>query len=173
MPPPDARVRVRPRTPEDLDACVAIVTEVHELDGYPSFLGDGGFASFVAPDDALGAWVALDGDDVVGNVARRPRSAPPSVDVAAAALGVGPERLGFVARLMVAPRARRRGVARLLLDTVVEAARALDRVPVLDVVTRDTAAVELYGASGWQRLGDVRLTMRHGEELELHVFAKP
>lgn len=164
---------VRERTPADLDACVAIVTEVHRLDGYPSFLGEGGYDAFLAPDDRLGAWVAVDDDGVAGNVLLRPRSAPPSVELATASLGVPADRLGFVARLMVAPRARRRGVARQLLEVAAGAARALGRVPVLDVVTRDVAAVALYDASGWRRLGDVRLTMRNGEDLELHVFAKP
>lgn len=173
MPAPLRPPRVRARTPEDLDACVALATEIHRLDGYPSFLGDGGLAAFVAPDDALGAWVALDGADLVGNVMLRPRSAPPSIELAVDALGLAPERLGFVARLMVAPRARRRGVARQLLDVAVGDARRLGRVPVLDVVTSDTAAVALYGASGWERLGDATVTLRDGRDLDLLVFAKP
>jgi GNAT superfamily N-acetyltransferase len=164
---------VRARTPEDLDACLQLVAEVHELDGYPSFIGEGGFVAFVAPDDALGAWVALDDEGLVGNVMLRPRSAPPSVEIAARALGVAPDGLGFVARLMVAPRARRRGVAQQLLDVAVEAACTRDLVPVLDVVTSDAAAIALYAATGWQLLGDASFTMRNGDELELQVFAKP
>jgi GNAT superfamily N-acetyltransferase len=173
MPEPPCPSLVRERTPADLEACVTLASEVHRLDGYPSFLGEGGFTSFVAPDDALGAWVALLGEDLVGNVMLRPRSAPPSIALAAQALDVAPERLGFVARLMVASRARRRGIAGQLLDVAVAEARRLGRVPVLDVVTSDTAAVALYGASGWRRLGDASLTMSNGEDLELHVFAKP
>jgi ribosomal protein S18 acetylase RimI-like enzyme len=149
------------------------VAEVHELDGYPSFVGEGGFTAFVAPDDALGAWVALDDEGLVGNVMLRPRSAPPSVTIAARACGVAPEGLGFIARLMVAPRARRRGVARQLLDVAVADARGRGLVPVLDVVTSDAAAIALYVASGWQLLGAASFTMRNGDELELQVFAKP
>jgi ribosomal protein S18 acetylase RimI-like enzyme len=169
IPPPT----VRARTTSDLDACVALASEVHLLDGYPSFLGDGGFTAFVTPDDALGAWVAEDGADLVGHVMLRPRSAPPSVELAAQVLGAAPDRLGFVARLMVAPRARRRGVARRLLDVAVGEARRLNRVAVLDVVARDTAAVTLYEASGWIRLGEVSFALRSGEQLPLHVFAWP
>ncbi len=173
MPVPPLPSHVRPRTSADLDACVALASVVHRLDGYPSFLGEGGLTSFLAPDDALGAWVALLDEDLVGNVVLRPRSAPPSITLAARALGIAPGRLAFIARLMVASRARRRGVARQLLDVAVAEARRLGRVPVLDVVTSDTAAVALYGASGWRRLGDASLTLRNGDDLELQVFAKP
>jgi ribosomal protein S18 acetylase RimI-like enzyme len=164
---------VRPRRPEDLAACVALAAEVHRVDGYPSFLGDGGLDRFVDPEDAMATWVATLDGDVVGNVALRPRSAPPSVAAAELALGVGADQLGFVARLMVAPRARRRGIARRLLDTVEGAARHRGLVPVLDVVTRDVAAVALYRASGWQDLGEHTFTMRNGDPLVLRVFVKP
>ena len=170
MPPPHALL-VRERTEEDLGACVALATEVQRLDGYPSFVGDAGLGAFVAPDDALGAWVAeLDGE-LEGNVLLRPRSAPPSVLLAADALAVEPSRLGFVARLMVAPHARRRGVARRLLDVAVREARRQGLVPVLDVVTSDVAAIALYEAAGWQRLGELVVTMRDGRDLALLVFA--
>lgn len=164
---------MRTRTPADLDACVEVATEVQRVDGYPSFLGDGGLASFLTPDDALGAWVAEVDGDLVGNVLLRPRSAPTSVVLAADALDVDATRLGFVARLMVAPRARRRGIARRLLDVVVNEALGRGLVPVLDVVTSDGAAIALYEAVGWRHLGDHTLTMRTGGELPLKVFAWP
>jgi ribosomal protein S18 acetylase RimI-like enzyme len=164
---------LRARVDEDLDSCVALAAEVQRADGYPSFLGDGDLVAFVAPDDAIGAWVAeLDGD-VVGHVMLRPRSAPPSVVLAAGALDVDPQRLGFVARLMVAPHARRRGIARRLLDVVVEEAQRRRLLPVLDVVSSDVAAIELYEASGWRHLGDRRFTMRNGNDLSLRVYAWP
>jgi GNAT superfamily N-acetyltransferase len=163
---------VRTRTHADLKACVALAAEVQRLDGYPSFLGDGGLEAFVAPDEVLGEWVAeLDGD-LVGHVLLRPRSAPPSVVLAAEALGVDPVALGFVARLMVSPRARRRGVARDLLDVVVREAERRGLAPVLDVVASDTAAIRLYEACGWHHLGDRTLTLRDGDVLELRVYAR-
>lgn len=162
---------VRTRTAADLGACVALATEVQRVDGYPTFLGDGGLEAFVAPDDVLGAWVAeLDGD-VVGHVLLRPRSAPPSVILAAEALEVDAAKLGFVARLMVAPSARRRGLAKDLLDVVVLEAHRRGLLPVLDVVTSDTAAIALYEASGWHHLGDRTLTLRNGDDLALRVYS--
>jgi ribosomal protein S18 acetylase RimI-like enzyme len=165
---------IRTRTAADLDACVAVAEQVRALDGYPTFVGDDGLARFVDPDDALAAWVAVDdADGVVGMVALRPRSAPQSSVIAAKALEVGEDQLGFVARLEVAPRARRQGVAHALLDAAVATGRQLGRVLVLDVVTSDTSAIALYDASGWRRLGGHSLTLRDGRELDVVVYAAP
>jgi ribosomal protein S18 acetylase RimI-like enzyme len=164
---------IRPRTSDDLDACAAIAAAVHDVDGYPSFLGDDTFASFIAPPDALGAWVAANDEGIVGHVVLRPHSAPASATLAARELGVDPEQLGFVARLLVAPDARRRGVARRLLEHVVDEARQRRLLTVLDVVTRDLAAIALYDATGWRRLGSHTLSLRSGEKLDLLVYAAP
>jgi ribosomal protein S18 acetylase RimI-like enzyme len=164
---------IRERTDDDLEACAALAAEVHAVDGYPSFLGDGTFRSFIAPDDALGAWVSTLDGAIVGNVVLRPRSAPGSVVLAAQELGCAPEQLGFVSRLLVAPAARRRGLARQLLDRVVDEARARRLRTVLDVVTRDVSAIALYDASSWVRLGGHTMTLRSGSSLEVVVYAAP
>jgi ribosomal protein S18 acetylase RimI-like enzyme len=164
---------VRVRTPGDLDSCVALAEEVHAEDGYPSFVGDSGLAVFIDPDDAICAWVATIDQRVVGMVALRPHSAPQSAAIAARELGVDEDRLGFVARLEVAPGARRRGIGLALLDAAVDEARRRDRVPVLDVVTRDASAVAMYDASGWRRLGGHELELRDGRRLDIAVYAAP
>jgi ribosomal protein S18 acetylase RimI-like enzyme len=164
---------IRSRTSDDLDSCAAIAAQVHDVDGYPSFLGDDTFLSFVGPRDALGAWVATSDDTVVGQVVLRPRSAPGSVTLAALELGVAPDQLGFVARLLVAPAARRRGVARRLLAHVVDEAHHQHLHAVLDVVTRDIAAIALYDASGWRRLGGHSMTLRSSASIDLLVFSEP
>ncbi len=164
---------IRPRTSDDLDDCAAIAADVHDVDGYPSFLGDDTLLTFITPPDALGAWVAIDDDHVVGHVVLRPRSAPGSVTLAARELGVSSKQLGFVARLLVAPTARRRGVARLLVEHVVHEAHHRNLHAVLDVVTRDHAAIALYDASGWRKLGSHTMTLRSGGSLDLVVYAAP
>lgn len=170
----DDDVAVRARTEEDLDACHAIAIEVHELDGYPNFLGDGDLRRFLQPDDTIGAWVAeLDGE-VAGQVVLRTSSAPQSADLAAVRIGVGRDELAFIARLLVAPRARRRGCATSLLDVAVRRARDLGKVPVLDVIQKDRKAIALYDALGWQRLGEQHVTSRDGtREFHLAVYAAP
>jgi ribosomal protein S18 acetylase RimI-like enzyme len=164
---------VRPRTDADASACMVLARQVYDTDGYPSFLGDSGLERFIAPQDALASWVATIDDQVVGMVTLRPHSAPASGSLAAAALGVDEARLGFVARLEVAPSARRCGVARALLDTVVADARRRGLVAVLDVVLHDGGAVALYDASGWRRLGEHDLELRDGRHLPVAVYAAP
>ncbi len=166
-------VELRRRTGDDLDACESMATEVRAVDGYPSFLGDGGLRQFLQPDDALDAWVALLDGEVVGHVVLRPTSAPPSATLAASELAVDPDQLAFIARLLVAPAARRRGIAGALLSHAVADARARGRIPVLDVVTRDVGAIALYEASGWRRLGGYDLMLRNGGELSLAVYSAP
>lgn len=60
-----------------------------------------------------------------------------------------------VAKMLVHPRARRRGIARALLDAVETAARDEARtVLVLDTVTGSDAE-RLYVRAGWQRVGEI------------------
>lgn len=166
-------LQIRRRTSEDLDACESVAAQVQALDGYPSFLGDGGLRDFLQPDDAFDAWVALLDGGVVGHVVLRPSSAPPSASLAASELGVDTEELAFIARLLVAPSARRKGIAGALLDHAVADARGRGHVPVLDVVTRDVGAIALYEARGWRRLGNYDLTLRNAATLSLAVYAAP
>ena len=74
-----------------------------------------------------------------------------------------------MSRLLVAPSARRRGLAHKLLDRVVGEARARRLRAVLDVVMRDVAAIALYDAYGWRRLGGHTMTTRSGLTLEILV----
>ena len=166
-------IQIRRRTTDDLDACESMAEQVRARDGYPSFLGDGGLRAFLQPDDAVDAWVAIHDGGVVGHVVLRPSSAPPSALLAAAELGVAVEQLHFIARLLVAPVARRRGVGGALLEHAVADARERGRVPVLDVVTTDTSALALYEANRWRRLGSYDLTLRDGRTMALAVYAAP
>ena len=86
----------------------------HELDRYPMFLPID-FRRFISAPDALAAWVAEDDGEVIGHVALRPSSSEAVLAMAVEVLRVPPDRLGVVARLLVSPEHRRRGVARSLL----------------------------------------------------------
>ena len=61
-------MRIRPRAVEDLASCVELARVVHELDGYPVYLPTD-LGSFLAPPDALGAWVAVREGVIIGHVA--------------------------------------------------------------------------------------------------------
>jgi len=124
---------------------------------------DGGAAvSFLAPlprSRALAFWRG-----VAEGVARGERALLVAMDEAGALLGTvqlvlnlpdnQPHRAD-VAKMLVRGSARRRGVARRLLEALDETARAERRsVLVLDTVTGGDAE-RLYARAGWQRVGSI------------------
>lgn len=77
-----------------------------------------------------------------------------TVTVARAGADNQPHR-GDVAKMLVHSRARRRGIARLLMEAAEYEARAMGlSVLVLDTVT-GSAAESLYVGLGWQRVGEI------------------
>jgi ribosomal protein S18 acetylase RimI-like enzyme len=164
---------IRERRGDDLDACVELARVLRRGDGYPSFLPDDDFGRFLSPANLLGAYVADVDGEVVGHVAMRTSSAPTATEVATRALGVEAERLGFVSRLMVHPSVRRRGVARRLLGTAAGELARLGRVVVLDVLTKDRAAIALYEREGWELLGRGTFTARSGGTFDELVYRAP
>jgi threonine aldolase/GNAT superfamily N-acetyltransferase len=163
---------VRERVDADLGGCEQLALTVHGVDRYPMYLPDD-MRGFMATPDAICAWVAEEDGEIVGHVALRPLSSPPVLAMASEALGLPAERLGVVARLIVSPRYRRRGLGRSLLETAALEARARGLWPILDVVASDEAAIGLYESCGWAAAGKV--TVRWGEypEVEELVYLGP
>ena len=163
---------MRRRTEGDLDACERIARATHGLDNYPVYL-PGDLRSFLASPDAIAAWVADAGGDIVGHVALHTRSTSAVMDLACEATGLPIERLGFVARLVVAPGTRRAGVGRTLLGTATDEATRRGLQPVLDVVTVHQAAIRLYENAGWILAGKVALQLEDLPRLEELVYLGP
>jgi ribosomal protein S18 acetylase RimI-like enzyme len=168
-----APVVIRARADDDLDACAALARETHVVDGYPVFVRDDDFRGFVAPRSALAAFVGERAGEIVGHVALHPSTVPAVMALAQSSLGVEPDGLGVVARLIVAPAARRLGIARRLLETATAAAHERGLVPILDVVTRHDAAIALYEAVGWQCLGTVAFALPDGSMIDERVYRAP
>jgi len=165
-------MEVRERTETDLDGLVQIAGVVHDVDGYPLYL-PGDLRTFLASADATHAWVAEMDGEVVGHVALHHRSSCAVMALASEAAGRPPERLGVIARLLVAPPARGKGIGRCLLRTATDAARGQGLYPVLDVAVHHAAAIKLYEASGWERAGRVTVTFGHGGALDEYVYLGP
>lgn len=169
---PDA-MKIRPRTINDVEACAAMLSTIWDRDRYPIYLPDD-VTAFVAPGDELGAWVAADTDDsVVGHVALHSRASEPVMDVVVQQLGCREEDVAVVARLMVAPSARRAGIALALLTHAARAATQLQRMPILDVAAHYHAAVALYEGAGWRRIGTALFRMPDGSSVTELVFTAP
>ena len=160
---------VRPRTDDDLDATERLAFAVHDADGYPVHIPADMRNFLVAPDEFT-AWVAeLDGD-VVGHVALHARCSRGSTDVVSSELGLRPGDYGVVARLLVSPAARRRGIGRKLLDAARSDAVSRQLVPVLEVVTWHEAAISMYEAFGWRRVGQATIQIPDRSPLDVFVY---
>jgi GNAT superfamily N-acetyltransferase len=165
-------VPVRIRTQIDLPSCVRIAEQVHRLDGYPKYLPTD-LEQFLASPDALSAWVVEERGEVVGHVALHRRSSDAVLALASEVLHQPTHRLGVVARLLVAPAARRRGIGRLLLETAAGESQRRGLWPILDVVTEHLDAIRLYEQVGWIRAGQVTARFGDGNDLEEIVFLGP
>ncbi len=166
-------VTVRPRTDDDLQACVSAVEAVHASDAYPMWWPTDP-ADWLSPSGSATAWVAEDpvGRSIVGHVCVVRGVDDP---VLASLTGVTTERLASVSRLFVSPAGRGRGLARALLGKVSSWASAQTLQLTLDVVEDGGRAVTLYERLGW-RLVDRRpadwVTPR-GERLPMRIYLAP
>jgi GNAT superfamily N-acetyltransferase len=163
---------IRPRTDHDLDALARVAADVQRLDGYP-VRWSLDLRAFVESAGALAAWVAVDDDsgDVVGHVALNPSSSPA---VMARAIEVlGHDRVGVVARLIVAPAARRTGTAARLLRTAADDARRRGLHPILDVVATSAGPRALYAREGWRDVGVVRAVFSDSFSIDEAVYVAP
>lgn len=162
---------IRPRTDDDLPACVHALAAVHEKDGYPvDWPADPG--EWLSPVSALGAWVAVHEGVPVGHIAL---CAPGDGDLApglwARDSGEPSSGTAVVSRLFVAPGARGRNLGALLLAGAVEYAARLGLRPVLDVVESDRAAAALYERLGWRRLAATEQRWASGRTVTLLSYA--
>ena len=164
---------IRPLRASDLPQLETLSQVVHRSDGYPPHLQEDEVPSYIASDEALMAWVAIDNTQVVGHVAMHPAAAADGLEVAVTQLGRPPDDFGVIARLIVDPAARRAGIGRQLLDQATTECRLRGLVPLLDVVDRFDSAIELYERAGWRRLGLVEVELDDNSVLRLLVYAAP
>jgi ribosomal protein S18 acetylase RimI-like enzyme len=154
---PPAPETLRARVAADLPVLVGILEAQQPDTGYPvRWPLPFPVEDFVVRPTELAAWVALDGDAVVGHVAVLEVGTGWETEGWCEGTGLPASALAAVAVLFVDPDASGRGVGSTLLAAAVEHARALGRTPVLDVVSESTRAVALYERHGWQVVGQAR-----------------
>jgi GNAT superfamily N-acetyltransferase len=165
-------VDIRERRDEDVSALESLAQLVHAGDGYPLYLPTD-LRHFLVGPAAHGAWVVEEEEKLLGHVALHHRSWEGVMDLACQATGLAEDSLAVVARLLVSPGARRRGIGRALLETATRKARHLGLNPILDVAVRYEAANRLYQAEGWQCLGTVRFPIPDGTTVDEYVYLGP
>jgi GNAT superfamily N-acetyltransferase len=164
---------VRRRTDQDLDACVRVLAEVHENDGYP-VNWPALPARWLTPPSLIAAWVAeLDGRIVGHIVLSRSGAGDVAPGLWSARAGVCVDMTAVVNRLFLAPSARGHGIGASLLAHAAKQARNHGLHPVLDVVASDTAAATLYERLGWQLLATVEQQWSPNQEVVVRCYAAP
>jgi GNAT superfamily N-acetyltransferase len=149
----------RYRDESDVDACVEGLRAVYETSGYPTnWPADP--ARWLRPPGILRAWVA----------------ATENVPVAGHVILMQPlpgERSAEVSRLFVVPRARRQGVAAVLLETVMGAATESELDLFLDVTDHLRDARALYQRVGFRLASTTEAdwTTPDGGPVTLHRYA--
>lgn len=142
---PDADARLIPQLAAIMVAAVAGGASIGFMAGYGQIEAEHWWrARFAAARVAeIIILVAEDGDGVTGTVTLVPATMPNQLHRA------------DVAKMMVAPRARRLGVGAALLAAVEDLARRLGRTTlVLDTISGSDAA-RLYERGGWERVGEI------------------
>lgn len=87
--------------------------------------------------------------------------------------GQAPARLGVVARLLVSPAERRKGLGTSLLATAADAALSRGLWPILDVAASFDDAIRLYQRAGWVCAGQVTVRLPEAEPLDEFVYIGP
>jgi GNAT superfamily N-acetyltransferase len=165
-------VEVRVREYGDLEGCLELTREVHEVDRYPLVL-HANIGDFLASPRFIVAWVGRRGSRIVGHVALHRASSRAMASIVSEALSVEPDRIGVVSRLMVSPSARRSGIGRQLLGTAATEAAGRGLTPALDVVRSHAAAIALYELEGWRRVGTITVAMPDGDPVDEYVYVGP
>jgi ribosomal-protein-alanine N-acetyltransferase len=164
---------VRVRTDADLDACERLVRTVHDNDGYPHRLPRD-LRGFMVWPSLLRAWVAEADGAIVGHVALHAAGAPEIMALAHRMTEQSPEQFGVVARLLVSPAARRRGLGRRLLLTAAEDAHERGLKPMLEVTADLEPAIKLYENCGWVCAGKAQVYWRSTDEyLDERLYLAP
>ncbi|AOS61018.1 GNAT family N-acetyltransferase [Actinoalloteichus hymeniacidonis] len=164
---------MRPRRESDLDDCVSVLAAVHAADGYPRHWPANPTEWLRDPGAMLGAWIVAEAGVLLGQVGLI--EAESEIAGQAWRRHAGPQAAApaGITRLFVAPSARGRGIGTLLLDAACAEARRRDRHPVLDVLARDRAALQLYSRRGFRRLDTVDLILAAGVVEPAHCLAAP
>jgi GNAT superfamily N-acetyltransferase len=164
---------IRPRLESDIPQAAAGLVEVHATDGYP-VEGVGQAEAWLTPPGLLQAWVAEIAGKVVGHVAVSRSSDEDAVSLWLNRSGSNADQVAVLARLFVVPEARKRAVGERLMRTAVEFAQENGVRLVLDVMTKDAAAIRLYTRLGWTELGHAIHTFGEGRQAtEAICFVSP
>uniref|UniRef100_A0AAU2A6F7 GNAT family N-acetyltransferase n=1 Tax=Streptomyces sp. NBC_00093 TaxID=2975649 RepID=A0AAU2A6F7_9ACTN len=165
-------IAIRPYENTDLPGAAAALTDVHATDGYP-VEGVAHPEAWLYSDDVLASWIAEADGRIVGHVAvMRPRGED-AVTLWASQSGDDEQHIAVLARLFVVRDARKLALGERLVRTATHYALRHNRRLVLDVMTKDTAAIRLYERLGWLRTGEATHRYGDGQQIQAICYAAP
>lgn len=164
---------IRERTDADLPGAAAALVEVHATDGYP-VEGVDDPEAWLTGSALIRAWVGeLDGH-IVGHVAV---SRPQPDDAAVAMWRENSEgehgAVAVLGRLFVLGTARGHSIGQLLVHAATTYAQQDGARLVLDVMSKDAAAIRLYEHLGWHRIGETTHDDGRGNSVPAICYVGP
>ncbi|NJQ03556.1 GNAT family N-acetyltransferase [Streptomyces zingiberis] len=165
--------RIRPLEETDLPGAAAALVEVHATDGYP-VEGVEQPEAWLWSDDVLASWVAItDGGQVVGHVAVMSPKGEDAASLWTEQSGDSIENVAVLARLFVLKSARERALGEELARTAMAHAQSRGLRLVLDVMTKDVAAIRLYERLGWRKIGETAHHYGDGQQTSALCYVAP
>ncbi|CAM5447995.1 GNAT family N-acetyltransferase [Streptomyces griseorubiginosus] len=163
---------VRPFEDSDLADAAAALIDVHATDGYP-VEGVDEPEAWLRSADVIASWVGeLDGV-VVGHVAIMHPHGEDAVSLWMQQSGDKEDQIAVLARLFVVKSARKHAVGERLMQAAMEHAKGHRLRLVLDVMTKDTAAMRLYERLGWREIGRASHHYGNGQSIDAVCYVAP
>lgn len=163
---------IRPIEEEDVPDAAAALVQVHSTDGYP-VEGIDRPTEWLKPPGVIQAWVAVLDGRIVGHVAiMRPRGED-AVSIWQKQSGEDGAHIGVLARLFVLRDARKHSAGASLMRSAMDYAQDHDLRLVLDVMTKDEAAIRLYERLGWHFIGGASHQYGDGQRIQAVCYVWP
>ncbi|MGW7208694.1 GNAT family N-acetyltransferase [Streptomyces sp. NPDC054837] len=165
-------VIVRPFEDSDLADAAAALIDVHATDGYP-VEGVEQPEAWLRSADVIAAWVGeLDGA-VVGHVAIMRPHDEDAVSLWMQQSGDKKDQIAVLARLFVVKSARKHAAGERLMQAAMSYGSEHRLRLVLDVMTKDSAAIRLYERLGWREIGRAPHQYGNGQSIDAVCYVAP
>ncbi len=165
-------VQIRARTDADVPECAALLREVYALDGYP-VEGVADAEGWMYPVGLMTAFVAGETGGLLGHAAVCEPNGDAAVEMLVAQTGAAESEIAVLARLFVGPKARGRGVGRMLGEAALAYAAEKRLRAVFDVMEKDRTAISMYERMGCVLLGRTLHHIAGGRTIPALCYAAP
>ncbi|SED90959.1 Ribosomal protein S18 acetylase RimI [Streptomyces sp. 3213] len=163
---------VRPFEDADLSGAASALVEVHETDGYP-VEGVSSPERWLRSEDVMAAWVAEVRGKIVGHVAVMKPHGEDAVSMWVEKSGDDEQSVAVLARLFVVKEARKNATGEKLMIAAMDHAISQHIRLVLDVMTKDHAAIRLYERLGWIKIGEAAHQYGDGQQIDAVCYVAP